>query len=88
MERIRQIIEEIKDLEKDATHRATLRIYSLLENNRRLFLEKMETDDFEHLLAGFEALTERSPVDYATSAYKDDFRKNYQALAFYLNRII
>ena len=66
MERIRQIIEEIKELEKEPTHRSTLRICSLLDNNRKLFLEKMEADNFQHVLSGFEALSEKSPVEYAT----------------------
>lgn len=88
MERIHQIIEEIRELEKEPTHRSTLRIFSLLENNRKLFLEKIEADNFQHLLSGFEAMTEKSPVEYATTSYKEEFQRNYQSLAFYLNRII
>jgi hypothetical protein len=88
MDRIRQIIEEIRELEKEPTHRSSLRIYSLLDNNSRLFLGKMDADDFRHQHSAFEALTDKSPVEYGTAAYKEEFQRRYQALAFYLNRII
>jgi hypothetical protein len=88
MDRIRQIIEEIRELGKEPTHRSSLRIYTLLDNNSKLFLTKMEADDFRLLHSAFEALADKNPIEYGTNAYKDEFQRNYQALAFYLNRII
>lgn len=88
MNRVRQIIEEIRELEKEQTHRSSMRIYTLLENNRKLFLEKIDADDFKYLLSAFKSLTEKTPAEYGSSAYRNEFQKNFQLLAFHLGRVI
>lgn len=88
MQRISQIIEEIKDLKKEATHRSALRISGLLENNKKLFLEKIDADAFNHLLSGFEDIANTSPKEQNTEAYRENYQKNHDSLSFYLNRII
>ncbi len=88
MERIKQLIEEIRELGSDRTHRSALRIYNLLENNRKLFLEKLDQKDLDLVIATFNTIANKSPVEYNTTAYKDDFERSYQTLLFYLNRII
>ena len=88
MQLIKQVIEEIMGLEKEPTHKSAMRICNLLENNRKLFLERIAPDDFNLLFSRFESIAHKRPGEHSTADYADDFKKSHQALSFYLNRII
>jgi hypothetical protein len=87
MSRIAQLIEEIKEL-KEANNRSTLQLYNLLENNKQLFLSKLDPVDFRIILKNFEQLSETHPKEYGTPSYKSEFQRAYELLSFHLNRII
>ncbi len=88
MARIEQLINEIFEMKGDVSHKCALRIYNLLENNKKLFGEKMEADNLALLLKNFEAISYGNPTEYNSSGYQRDFEKNYESLSFYLNKII
>lgn len=88
MSRIQQLIEEIRELRGEQNHRTALHLYNLLENNRTLFLGKLDPNDFKIILKNFEALSEAHPRDYGSSSFKNDFQRAYELLAFHLNRVI
>jgi hypothetical protein len=88
MQKIHQLIEEIKDLRTDVSHRSALRVFSLLENNQKLFLEKMDPMDFNFLLKSFEEISNSRSVDYGTPRYKSDYQKNFELLLFHFSKII
>lgn len=88
MGRVEQIIDEIKELRNETNHRSALRIYNLLENNKKLFLEKMEPDNFKYLANSFEDLSEVATKEYNTPGFKRDYTKNFEGLLFHLNRIV
>lgn len=88
MQRIHQLVGEIKDLRNEANHRSALRICNLLENNRRLFLEKMEADDFSHLLRLFQEIADSPARDFGTEQYKDRYVRSFGLLLFHLDKIL
>jgi len=83
-----QIIHEINELKTQPTHRSCLTIFNLLENNKTLFLQKMEADNFNHVYNAFERLSQSLPRDYNTQEYRSDYDKTHGLLMFYLDRII
>jgi hypothetical protein len=87
MSRIAQVIEEIKEL-KEANNRSTLQLYNLLENNRQLFLSRLDPVDFKVIHENFKQLSETHPREYGTPSYKSEFQRAYELLSFHLNRII
>lgn len=86
--KLHEIIDEISKLESPSRHKAALDIFNLLENNRRLFLEKLDQSDFNGLLSGFETLAYAHPKDYATDAYVSDFERLKGSLLYHLNKIL
>lgn len=88
MQKVQQLIEEIKELKNDVSHRAALRVFSLLENNRKLFLEKMDAADFNYLLKCFEEISNSNTKDYGTAAYKNEYLKQFELLLFHMDKII
>jgi hypothetical protein len=85
---INDIILEIKNYKSVSTHKAALDIYRLLEGSKGLFLEKMNPDDFNHLLTSFENLTYGNQKYYNTASYKREYTTLYDLLLFYLDRIV
>lgn len=85
---LHEIIDEINKLETPSKHKAALDIFNLLENNRRLFLEKLDPGDFNSLLSGFEALAYAHPKDYASASYGSDFERLKGSLLYHLNKIL
>ncbi len=86
--KLNEIIEEIKNYQNLSKHKSALDIYRLLDNNNRLFSEKMEEGDLSGLLTGFEALAYADPKEYTTSAYQNDYEKMYGLLLYHLNKIV
>lgn len=87
MARLEQLVEEIKELKREQNHKTALRIFSILTNNKKLFLEKMDSDVMELILKNYERMSYGSPSDHGTSAYKRDFENYYENLLFHLNKI-
>ncbi|MCZ8284187.1 MAG: hypothetical protein O9353_01920 [Bacteroidia bacterium] len=85
---LHEIIDEINHLQSPSKHKAALDIFNLLENNRRLFLEKLDQGDFNGLLSGFETLAYAHPKEYGTIAYDSDFDRLKGSLLYHLNKIL
>jgi hypothetical protein len=88
MGRIEQIIEEISEYRNSVNHRAALRIYNLLENNKKLFLEYFEPDVFKLLTKNFEELSHANLSDQKSSAFERDYSRSFESLYFHLQKII
>ncbi len=86
--RILQIINEIKTLKNNPTHKSTIDICRLLENNEVLFLEKIELDNYNHLIKNFEQLSQVNAKEYNTPNYINDYEKAHSILSFYVDRVI
>lgn len=88
MARLEQIIQEISELRQDRSHRAALRIYNLLENNKKLFLEKIEADYFNYILKNFESVSQASPLEFKNDTFLREYQTYCDSLMFHLNRIV
>jgi len=88
MTRIKQIIDEIAQLKNESTHRSALRIFSLMENNKKLFLEFMDVSDFNYLLSGFEKLSEKKPNDLSSPAGHEEYQRFCANLLFHCSRLV
>lgn len=86
--KLHEIIDEINNLQSPSKHKAALDIFNLLENNRRLFLEKLDPGDFNSLLSGFETLAYAHPKEYASASYGSDFERLKGSLLYHLNKIL
>lgn len=85
---LNDVILEIKNLKNSSIHKSALDIFRLLETNRTLFVYKMDSDNFSHLLNGFEQLSYANPKEYATTSYQRDYQTHYDLLVFYLSKIV
>jgi hypothetical protein len=85
---INDIILEIKNYKNASIHKSSLDIYKLLEGNKHVFVNKINEENFNHLLSNFENLTYASPKDYHTSGYEREYKTQYDLLLFYLDRIV
>lgn len=88
MQRIMQLVEEIRGLRNEAHHRSALRIAQLLEHNRKLFLDKMDRDDLDHLGRMFNAVADTPSREFGTAGYRENFMRAYELLMFHLEKII
>jgi len=88
MMRIQDLIGELNELRRGNPRKSSIDIYNLLENNRNLFLQKMDHDNFHHLHKSFEALSNAHSNEYHSASFKDEFQKNCGLLAFYLDKIL
>lgn len=86
--KLHEIIDEINNLQSPSKHKAALDIYNLLENNRRLFLEKLDPGDFNSLLSGLETLAYAHPKEYTSASYASDFERVKGSLLYHLNKIL
>ena len=87
MNRIERFKGEILELKNDSSHRACLRIHSILNSNNKLFSEALEPVHFQMILKNFEDLSNRSLKEVSSAQYKDEFRKSFENLSFHLNRV-
>jgi hypothetical protein len=85
---IDDVIGEIRNCKNASVHKSAFDIYRLLENNKTLFLKKMNPDNFNHLLTTFENLSYGNPKDYNTAGYAREYNTAYDLLLFYLDRIV
>ncbi|MCW3078353.1 MAG: hypothetical protein JWO32_2962 [Bacteroidetes bacterium] len=81
------IIEEIKDLKNDPTHRSALRIFNLLDNNKEKFLTRFEADFFKNVHSGFEGLAYASPANSGSSDFKNQYNKLFEMFLYRINRL-
>ncbi len=88
MSRIQAIIEEIKELQKERNHRSCLHIARLLENNKKIFLDKMDASDYNYALRNFDELSQTHPKDYNSLSFLNDYEKSFESLLFHLNKIV
>jgi hypothetical protein len=88
MARLEQLIHEIQGLKQETNHRSSLRILSLLQNNKALFLQALDADYLNMAIKNFELICAMPSKDYGTPAYIRDYEKYYDSLLFYLNRIV
>jgi len=82
------VILEIKNLKNSSLHKSALDIFRLLETNKIVFVDKMDSDNFTHLLKVFEQLSYANPKEYATTSYQRDYQTHYDLLVFYLSKIV
>lgn len=87
-QKTKQIIEEIKELRIEASHKSALRIYNLLENNKKLFLEVIDKNNFEFLLSDFQEVSYKNPSDFNTLRSLEQFNKLCENLLFHCSRIV
>jgi len=85
---ILELAEQLKDHKTEINHKSTLKVYNLLENNKKVFLQKMEADSFKMLLKNFENLANENPKEYTSESYKREHEKSFELLLFYLDKII
>ena len=86
--RLNEIIEEIRRLRTSPSHRSTMDICRMLENNKRKFLEKLDEDNFDMLLSNFSKLSDAKSTDYDSTGYTREYEQAHSILSFYLDRII
>lgn len=86
--RLPELIEEIKHLKSFPTHKSTMDICRMLENNRKKFLEKMDEADFDTVYSNFERLSNVRPLEYHTDSYKRSYEQAHSIMGFYFDRII
>ena len=83
-----KLFEEILELGKAKEHRSTLRIHSILEGNPDLFIRHFDAALYRQFLSGFEALASSRPSEYRTDGYREEYTRQFEALAYYLNKVI
>lgn len=86
--RIHDLINEIHELKNNTPRKAAFDIYNILENNKSLFLNAIDTDVFNQVLNQFEKMAYAGAAEFNSASYKDDFSKAYNLLQFYLNKVI
>ena len=85
---IHELVDQLRNYKGQISHRSTMEIYNLLENNTVLFHKHIEPASFAPLFSGFETLSYSSPRDYNSADYKREFERLYELLMFYSERII
>ncbi|HOZ86438.1 MAG TPA: hypothetical protein PL029_01710 [Bacteroidia bacterium] len=88
MQKIIQIIDEIRQLKAEPTHRSAMRICSLMENNKKLFVEVIDPSDFNYLFSGFENLSFKNHSEISTARGVEEYNKFCENLLFHCNRIV
>jgi len=88
MQNLKQIIDEIKDLKKDATHKSALRIFNLLGNNKKLFIKIIDQHNFEFILKDFEKIAYKNPTAISDARGLEEFNKLCENLLFHCNRLV
>ena len=87
MQRIAQLISEIRDMNPEPNHKNAIHLFRLLEGNSKLFLAHLESENFLPLLKRFEVLADSSAREFQTEFVREDYRRSVELLLFYLNRI-
>jgi hypothetical protein len=83
-----KLFEEILEMKNDKEHKSTLRIQSILEGNPDLFIKQFDAQLYKQFLEGFTALGSCRPAEYRTDAYRNEYTKQFESLAYYLNRVL
>ncbi len=85
---LKEIVDEIIQVNNPSKHKSALDIFRLLDNNRKLFLKELDKDDFIPLVNGFEKLSYADPKDYSTTSYLNDYERLYGSLLYQINKIV
>lgn len=75
-------------MKTEKSHRSALRIQSILEGNPDLFIKQFDAQLYKQFLDGFSSLANYRPSEYKSASYLNEYAKQYESLAYYLNRII
>ena len=86
--RVHDLINEIQGLQNATPRKAAFDIYNILENNKLLFVTKIDEGVFSPILKAFEKMAYANSSEFNTSSYKDEFLKSYNLLSFYLDKVI
>jgi len=82
------ILDEINDLKNDASLRSALRIYTILENNKQFFIKNLDEDFFNLVFKNFEELAYSHSGKYNSPEFKENYSRNYQMLAYRLDKLL
>jgi hypothetical protein len=88
MSRIHQLINEIKEIGAEPSHRNAIQIYKILDGNSSLFASRLETENFSPILNNFENLASASAREFNSSSFANDYSRNFQLLSFYLEKVL
>ncbi len=88
MHKINQIIDEIRTLKTDPSHKSALRISNLLENNKKEFLAVVEAPDFRYLLLGFENLSYKNPQEFKFGECINEYNQLCENFLFHCTRLL
>lgn len=83
-----QIIDEIKGLKNEPTHKSVMDICRMLENNKRQFLDKLDPENFKQVYTNFENLSQSQARDYDTPGYIREYETAHHLFSFYFDRIL
>ena len=82
-----QVINEIGQFKDAPNRRSAIEIHRLLDKNKKAFSERMDADSFRIILQDFERLADAHANEYQSDGYKRDYKKAYNLLMFYLEKI-
>jgi hypothetical protein len=82
-----QVINEIRQLRDAPNRRSAIEIHRLLDGNMNAFNNRMDADSFRILLNDFKKLADAQASEYMSEGYKRDYKKAYDLLMFYLEKI-
>jgi len=88
MHKINQIIDEIRTLKTEPSHKSALRISNLLENNKKEFLAVVEAQDFRYLLLGFENLSYKNPQEFKFGECINEYNQLCENFLFHCTRLL
>ena len=88
MQQVKQVIDEIRDLKKEPSHKSSLRIFSLMENNKKQFSEIMDPVDYLYLLSGFENVSSKSPGEFKFDRCIEEYNQLCENFLFHCNRVV
>ncbi len=84
---LEQVINEIRQYRDAPNRRSAIEIHRLLEGNINGFNQRMDADSFRILLSDFKDLADAPASQYQSESYKRDYKKAYDLLMFYLEKI-
>lgn len=88
MARLDDLVDEIKQLNSQLNYKTALRIHTILSNNRKLFIEKMDEEVVDRSITNFDSLAQVDFKEQSTDNYLRTFRNAFENLLFYINKII
>jgi hypothetical protein len=84
--RLTDLLDEIKELAPHADRRSASAIHNMLVNHKKVFLTRIEAEDYSVLVRDFRELDETHPKDYGTETFKREYAGAVNRLVSYLSR--